>query len=68
MSVNGKEITVEGHRFQIVTEQSGGTWRAEVVNDVKSAFAFDPTFDSEAEAVAHVAREMRSTDIKNYLG
>ncbi len=63
-----KQITVEGHAFTIVTEQSNGAWRAEVVNNVKSAFAFDPTFDSEAEAIAHANDALRSRDISDFLG
>lgn len=62
------EITVEGHRFQIVTEQKGGAWHVEVVNDAKTAFAFDPIFDNEEAAVRHASDALRSTDIATYLG
>ncbi|WP_293448576.1 hypothetical protein [Planktotalea sp.] len=50
-----KDIVVEGHSFQIVTEQTGNAWRVEVVNSVKLAFAFDPTFESEEDAIAHAS-------------
>ncbi|MGH1579233.1 hypothetical protein [Planktotalea sp.] len=63
-----KNITIEGHDFEIVTEQSSGTWSVEVVNSVKSAFAFDPSFESEAEAVAHAQEALRSRDIADFLG
>ena len=63
-----KQITVEGHSFQIVTEQKNGGWQAEVVNSAKSAFAFDPTFKSEAEAIAHASDALRSSDIDTFLG
>ena len=68
MSTAGKDITVEGHAFQIVTENKGGTWSVEVVNSVKTAFAFDPTFESEAAAIDHASDALRSSDITTYLG
>ena len=63
-----KQITVEGHDFTIVTEHSNGAWRAEVVNIMKSAFAFDPTFKSQEEAIAHASDALRSRDISDFLG
>ena len=47
MSTAGKQIVVEGHSFEIMTQQQGSTWSVEVVNSTKTAFAFDPTFKSE---------------------
>ncbi|MEP5153453.1 hypothetical protein [Planktotalea sp.] len=67
MSTN-KQITVEGHQFEIVTEQTRAGWRAEVVNTVKTAFAFDPTFMSEEEAIAHASDALRSRDVSDFLG
>ncbi|MGB7317265.1 MAG: hypothetical protein WBC85_04790 [Planktotalea sp.] len=64
----GKQITVDGHMFDVLTEQTGAGWRVEVVNNVKSAFAFDPTFDSEAEAIAHASDALRSRDVSDFLG
>ena len=66
MSTSRTEITVEGHNFQIMTEQTDGVWRAEVVNSDKSSFAFDPTF--EAEAVAHASNALLGRDISDFLG
>ena len=63
-----KQVDVDGHRFEIVTEQTSNGWRAEVVNSVKSAFAFDPVFASEAEAIAHASDALRSRDISDFLG
>jgi hypothetical protein len=63
-----KQIVVEGHSFDIVTELTNGAWRAEVVNQSKSAFAFDPTFESEADAIAHACDALRSRDILDFLG
>lgn len=68
MSTSRTEITVEGHNSQIMTEQTDGVWRAEVVNSDKSSFAFDPTFDSEAEAVAHASNALLGRDILDFLG
>lgn len=68
MSTTNKNITVDGHTFEIVTEQSAGVWRAEVVNSVKSAFAFDPTFENEEDAIAHASDALRSSDINTFLG
>ena len=68
MSAAGKDITVEGHNFLIVTEKKGGVWSVEVVNSVKTAFAFDPTFESEDAAVNHASDALRSSDITIYLG
>ncbi len=68
MSVSNKEITVDGHTFQITTEQKNGGWQAEVVNASKSSFAFDPTFQSEDEAIAHAADALRGRDISDFLG
>ncbi len=62
------QITVEGHSFEIMTEQKGGAWRVEVVNSAKSAFAFDRAFASEEEAIAHASDALQSTDINTYLG
>jgi hypothetical protein len=63
-----KDIVVEGHSFQIVTEQTGNAWRVEVVNSAKSAFAFDPTLEREEDAIAHASDALRGTDISNFLG
>lgn len=63
-----KQITVEGHSFDIVTEKTSNGWQVEVVNAAKSAFAFDPTFKSEAEAILHASDALQSTDIGNFLG
>jgi len=68
MSKADKQIVVEGHAFEIMTEQQGNSWSVEVVNSAKTAFAFDPTFESEAEAVAHASDALQSTDINNFLG
>lgn len=63
-----KHITIDGHSFEIVTEKTGAGWRAEVVNAVKSAFAFDPTFASEAEAIGHARDALRGRDVSDFLG
>ena len=68
MSTLRTEITVEGHNFQIMTEQTDGVWRAEVVNSDTSSFAFDPTFDGAAEAVAHASDSLLGRDISGFLG
>lgn len=68
MSADSTKITVEGHSFEIVTEQSGGMWRAEVVNSLKTTFAFDPAFASEADAIAHASDALRGRDINDFLG
>lgn len=68
MSSANTQITVEGHEFEIVTEQAGGVWRAEVLNSAKSAFAFDPTYDSEEAAIAHASDALLSSDISEFLG
>ena len=68
MSASRKKIAVEGHNFQIMTEQTDRVWRAEVVNSDTSSFAFDPTFDGEAETVAHASDALLSRDISGFLG
>jgi len=68
MSTAGKQIVVEGHSFEIMTQQQGSTWSVEVVNSAKTAFAFDPTFKSEEDAIAHASDALQSTDINTYLG
>ena len=68
MSAAGKQIVVDGHAFEITTSQQGNAWSVEVVNSAKTAFAFDPTFASEAEAVAHASEALQSTDINSFLG
>ena len=68
MSAAGKQIVVEGHSFEIMTEKQGSAWRVEVVNSAKTAFAFDPAFDSEEEAIAHASDALQSTDVNTYLG
>ena len=68
MSAAGKQIVVEGHSLEIMTEMQGSAWRVEVVNSDKTAFAFDPTFKSEEDAIAHASDALQSTDINTYLG
>jgi len=51
-----------------MTELTNGVWRAEVVNSDTSSFAFDPTFDGEAETVAHASDALLSRDISGFLG
>lgn len=64
----GKQIDVDGHSFEIVTEKTQNGWRAEVVNSAKSAFAFDPVFDSEEQAIEHASDALRSRDVTDFLG
>ena len=68
MSTAGKQIVVEGHEFETMTHQQGSAWSVEVVNSAKTAFAFDPIFQSEEDAIAHASDALQSTDINTYLG
>lgn len=69
MGITSTKIVQDGHEFTIQTEADGkGGWRVEVVNASKSAFAFDPSFATEAEAIAHASDALHTSDISKWLG
>ena len=62
-------ITVQGHAFDISADKSAaGRWTVEVTNAARTAFAFDPDFDSADAAIAHATAALQETDIANFLG